>query len=57
MTQANESKIARAVHTNPRTGLLTALSCLDVRPLIKGYFSAFARVVGAVMSSAFFCGE
>jgi hypothetical protein len=28
-----------------------ALSCLDVRPLIKGYFGV-ALVVGAVMSSA-----
>jgi hypothetical protein len=26
------------------------------RPLIKGYFDV-ALVVGAVMSSAFFCGE
>jgi len=26
------------------------------RPLIKGYFGV-ALVVGAVMSSAFFCGE
>ena len=29
-----------------------ALSCLDVAPLIKGFF-AVALVVGAVMSSAF----
>jgi hypothetical protein len=28
------------------------MSCLDVRPLIKGYFGV-ALVVGAVMSSAF----
>jgi hypothetical protein len=27
------------------------------RPLIKGYFSGVALIVGAVMSSAFFCGE
>jgi hypothetical protein len=36
--------------------LALALSCLDVRPLIKLFFGV-ARVVGAVMSSAFFCGE
>jgi hypothetical protein len=30
-----------------------ALSCLDVRPLIKGYFR-LTLIVGAVMSSAFF---
>ena len=34
------------------TPLPTALSCLDVRPLIKGYFSV-ALVVGALMSSTF----
>jgi hypothetical protein len=34
-----------------------ALSCLDVRPLIKGLFFGVALVASAVMSSAFFCGE
>jgi len=34
----------------------TGLVMSGWRPLIKGYFGV-ALVVGAVMSSAFFCGE
>ena len=34
-----------------------ALSCLDVRPLIKGYFSALRWSRVRSCSSAFFCGE